>query len=101
MALPPIPPLSNITFDTYDYAIGGKMVHVSSSYSDSFIELQNQSSKEAMKMDLATRLAKFMIENQLMEFTQSKSPMGTTTVHARVYLAPDAQIKVLRLARKV
>jgi hypothetical protein len=43
-----------------------------------------------------------MIENKLVEFTQSDSMVdGSKRIAIRAYLAPDEQVKILRVANKI
>lgn len=97
-------PFGKVDFESHDYAIGGKMVVATTSMSDDFYQLTqtDTAAKERVKFDLVTQIAKYMVENRLVEFTQYKDPiMGNTRVACRVCLVPDEQVKILRLARKV
>lgn len=97
--------IDNFTFQTYDYAIGGKMVVARSVVSDDFWSLIQNGQKEArrkIKFDLAHQMAVFMVENNLMEFTSSDDPStGNKWIAVRAYLAPDDQVKILRVANKI
>lgn len=87
-----------------DYAIGGKLVHVRLVVSDiERIEFQNSCRfREEMKDKLAMMLVKHMLEKNLIEFTHLPDmATGDDILHARCYLAPDAQVKVMRTYGKL
>lgn len=97
-------PFGTVDFDTYDYVIGGKLVQATTSMSDDFANIckTEPGAREKVRMDLALQLAKFMIENNLVEITQYKDPiMFQTRVVCRAYLAPDSTVKILRLSQRV
>ena len=55
-----------------------------------------------VKKELIHQMAEFMLENNLVEFTQYKDPvLFHTHIAVRAYLAPNDQVKILRLANKV
>ena len=97
--------IDDFTFQTYDYAIGGKMVVGRSVVSDDFWSLiQNgqKNAKHKLKLDLAQQMAVFMVENNLIEFTSSDDPAtGNKWIAVRAYIAPDDQVKILRVANKI
>jgi hypothetical protein len=91
-------------FTTYDYAIGGKLVMGKAVMDESFSAVvhNDQDAKDIVKKKLISDLATYMLENKLVEFTQVQDPMSyKTTVMVRAYLAPNDQVKILRLANKV
>lgn len=94
-----------LTFRTYDYAIGGKMVVGRATMSENYFAMikgNDDDAKMAVKRDLIDQLTKYMLENNLVEFTSQQDPItGNTMVAVRAYLAPDAQIKILRVANKI
>jgi hypothetical protein len=54
--------------------------------------------KEKLIRDMIT----YMLENQLAEFTHYDDPISfSRKIAVRAYLAPDDQIKILRLANKI
>lgn len=87
-------------FDFTDIAIGGKLLQATLNISATH-ELQFLSEddyKRAIKQKIASELARVMIESNLVEFTQAKNVHDySTTIHARCYLAPNDQVKLLRL----
>jgi hypothetical protein len=92
-------------FETYDYAIGGKMVVGRAEMSDSY-RLMMEDGDAAVIMQLKEKLTRdmvtFMMENKLVEFTHRDDPI---TMHRqlmiRAYLAPSDQVKILRLAKQL
>ena len=81
-------------------AIGGKLITVSLELNplDEMTFASPDDYKRAVKKKIATDLARVMIESNLVEFTQmtSSTNMGKI-IHARCYLAPDSQVKILRI----
>lgn len=95
-------------FTTYDYIIGGKLVMGKAVMDESFASVvhADQDAKDIIKKKLVSDLAMHMLENQLVEFTQTRvrNPMTyeeETVVMVRAYIAPNDQVKILRLANKV
>jgi hypothetical protein len=91
-------------FTTHDYIIGGKMVVGRVNMDDTFAEILGKDidAKQRLKEKLVHDLATYMLENQLVEFTQQDNPSTfTKTIAVRAYLAPNDQVKILRLANKI
>jgi hypothetical protein len=91
-------------FTTHDYVIGGKMIVGKTVLEETFAELLGRDVDAAkhVKQKLAHDLATYMLENQLLEFTQYKDPIQFQThITVRAYLAPNDQVKILRLANKI
>jgi hypothetical protein len=92
-------------FDTYDYAIGGKMVVGKARMSHEFrlmLENGDEETKNKLKSDLIHQMAQYMLENNLVEFTYYDDPITfDRQVAVRAYLAPNDQIKILRVANKI
>lgn len=87
------------TFKTMDYPIGGKLVigSLDITFADIDRFLTDDGFKNAIKEKMATHLVKCMMENNLIEFTKIADSMtGSHRLHARCYLAPDDQVKILR-----
>jgi hypothetical protein len=96
--------IDDFTFQTYDYAIGGKMVVGKVNLSDNFremIENGDDDAKRQIKSSLIHQMAEFMLENKLVEFTQMQDHTGNKHIMVRAYLAPDDQVKILRVANKI
>lgn len=96
-------------FETYDYAIGGKLVVGKAVMDESFLVMQtaDPDARKNIKKSLVSQLAEYMLENNLVEFTQQKgfpNPhtfQEQTVIMVRAYLAPNDQVKILRLANKI
>jgi hypothetical protein len=90
----------DFNFTYKDVVIGGKMVRgtirvpkdkMVSVYSDHEL-------KQYLRTSMATQLAEYMISNGLVEFTQMRDNITLDTlVNARCYLAPNDQVKILRM----
>jgi len=91
-------------FTTYDYTIGGKMVVGKVILDDSYSELVNTDHEARMrvKQELIHQMATFILENNLVEFTQFVDPITFRKhVAVRAYLAPNDEVKILRVANKI
>lgn len=97
-------PFGDVDFKTYDYIIGGKMVVGKATMDDSFATMlmSDQDARENLKKKLISDMAQYILENNLVEFTQQDDPMTLRkNVYVRAYLAPNDQVKILRLANKI
>ena len=98
-------PIDDLHFQTYDYVIGGKMVVGRARMSEHFrmmIEDGDEGAKKRLKTDLIQQMAMYMLENNLVEFTHHDDPTTMDRqVAVRAYLAPNDQVKILRLANKI
>jgi hypothetical protein len=91
-------------FTSYDYVIGGKLVVGRAVLEDTFAEIlgRDVNAAKRVKEKLANDIATFMLENQLLEFTQFKDPIDYKThIAVRAYIAPNDQVKLLRMANKI
>lgn len=96
-------------FKTYDYIIGGRLVVGKAIMDESFLQLMQDGDEEArqnVRRKLIMDMAEYMLDNKLVEFTQQKQfdPLTyqqQTAIMVRAYLAPNDQVKILRLANKV
>lgn len=92
-------------FQSYDYAIGGKMVVGRATMSDHYrmlLEDGDDDARKNIKRELIMQMADYMLQNNLVEFTYQDNPMDMSrTIAVRAYLAPNDQVKILRLANKV
>ena len=97
--------ISDAVFQTYDYAIGGKMVVGRAEMDESYTMMLQNGDKDAVKhikQKLIHDMAQFILENNLVEFTHVDDPITfRRRIAVRAYLAPNDQVKVLRLANKV
>jgi hypothetical protein len=91
-------------FTSHDYIIGGKMVVGRVNMDQTFAEIVGKDidAKKRLKEKLVHDMATYMLENNLVEFTQQDDPITfTKTIAVRAYLAPNDQVKILRLANKI
>lgn len=92
-----------LNIQTEDIAIGGKIV-VGSIVVTAETLLRIQSEAEYanyIKTHLTKQLVEYLIENKLLEFTTGEDPINQTKmVRVRGYLAPDSQVKLLRVHKK-
>ncbi len=91
-------------FTTHDYSIGGKMVVGKAVLDDSYSHLMNTDyeARKKVKEHLIHQMAEYILENNLVEFTQMDDPVTFRKhIAVRAYLAPNDQVKILRLANKV
>jgi hypothetical protein len=91
-------------FQTYDYAIGGKLIVAHATLDENFSQLMNTDHEARMevKRKLINDMAEYILENKLVEFTQQKEPiMFQTRIAVRAYMAPDSTVRLLRLANKI
>ena len=97
--------MENLKFEAYDYAIGGKMVVGRATMSESYrmlLEDGDEEAKKAVKSELIHKMAEFILENNLVEFTYHDNPMDNSRqIAVRAYLAPNDQVRILRLANKI
>jgi hypothetical protein len=95
----------DLTFNTYDYAIGGKMVVGKAEMTEEFKVMMDDGDATAIshvKEKLTRDLVHHMLENKLVEFTSWHEPtLGKRHIAIRAYLAPDDQIKILRLSKQL
>ena len=96
---------SDVKFDVYEYAIGGKMVvgRARMSYEwKTLLEDGDPDARDKLKFDLIHQMADYMLQNKLVEFTyQDDIATGDKMIAVRAYLAPDAQVKIIRSVIKV
>ena len=94
-----------IKFTTHDYVIGGKLVEGKARVSEHYrtlMESGDQDAIDGLKQDLLRQMLNFMLENKLVEFTWKDDHMsGDRMIMLRMYVAPNDQVKILRLANKI
>ncbi len=97
--------ISDLEFQSYDYAIGGKMVVGRAEMSEDFRMMLEDGDATAImqiKEKLTRDMVSYMLQNKLVEFTHHDDPITMRRQLAiRAYLAPNDQVKILRLANKV
>lgn len=92
-------------FQTHDYAIGGKMVMARAEMDSEYTRLLQDGDADAVK-NVKTKLihdmAQFILENNLVEFTHYDDPLSfRRQIAVRAYLAPNDQVRILRVANKI
>lgn len=92
-------------FQSYDYAIGGKMIVGRAEMTENFRMMLEDGDATAImqiKEKLTRDLVHHMLENKLVEFTHHDDPITFRRQLAiRAYLAPSDQVRILRLANKI
>jgi len=97
--------ISDPQFTSWEYSIGGKMVVGRAEMSDDYRRMMEDGDEYAIKSvkeKLVRDMVSFMIENRLVEFTHQDDPITfSRKIAVRAYLAPNDQVKILRLANKI
>jgi hypothetical protein len=91
----------DISFGVRDYAIGGKLV--TATYQVSYLDAMAWKSdfEDHVKETLANKLAKYLLDNKLIEFTRQSTPINEfTSYRAHLYAAPNDAVKILRISVK-
>lgn len=91
----------NDPVEVTDHAIGGKMVTIRSEISDINLQHMNDEAwRQTIRSELAHKLATFILQHGLCEITTMQTPHSLSrTVAIRCYLAPNDQVKLLRIHR--
>lgn len=93
-------PLDVPTFEYKDYPIGGKMVIGKFRYGDD-LRILNPDEKDVLRHEIVKQMVEEIIEKKLCELTQMRDPLSfNTIITARVYLAPDSNVRLLRTLYK-
>jgi hypothetical protein len=82
-----------------EYVIKGEMIVVSYKIKewDTLVKPVKPLDKDDIKKILAGQVAEYILENKMVEFTQSKEPStGDTIVRARCYLVPSSEVQIIR-----
>ena len=88
----------DVSFQTQDYAIGGRMITVKITWDDlQHMKMGDEEWRIHIRQKLANQLALAMLDQHLMETTSIQDPMGRHIIAARCYLAPNDQVKILRV----
>ena len=94
-----------LTFNTYDYPIGGKMVIGRAEMTEQFRMAMEDGDATAImqvKEKLTRDMVHFIMENKLVEFTRHDDPITMRRqLSIRAYLAPSDQVKILRLSKQL
>ena len=93
------------TFTSWEYAIGGKMVVGRATMSEDFrMKMEDGDATAIMqiKEKLTRDLVSYMLQNKLVEFTHHDDPITLDRqIAIRAYLAPNDQVKILRLSKQI
>jgi hypothetical protein len=95
-----IDPYTDFNFTYKDVAIGGKLVTGTIRIPEHKMVdvLSDHEMKQYLRTSMATQMGEYMISNGLVEFTQMRDNISfDTIVKARCYLAPNDQVKILRI----
>ena len=92
-------------FETMDYAITGKMVKVSATMDESLIEMQHgplpERDRKYIREQMAKQIAGVLLDNNMIEFTQMKSPIDFRThIMGRIFVTPNDQTKLVRTLKR-
>ena len=97
--------ISDPTFTSWEYAIGGKMIVGRAEMDESFRMIVEHGPQQAVMMikeKLTRDMVHFIMENKLVEFTHHDDPITLRRQLAvRAYLAPNDQVRILRLAKQL
>ena len=83
-----------------EFAIGGQLVTITYNLNDidSQSFLHDDDYKKYIKKQMAEFMATFILENNLAEYTSFNDPISfDKIVNMRCYLAPNDQVKILRV----
>ena len=89
------PIVPNFDLSVKDYAIGGQLLTMRMTFNghDTIVL-----TKEQIKHKMAMQLAQAMVDNNVIEFTRQVDHLTlNVNIHARCYMAPDSQVKILRI----
>jgi hypothetical protein len=96
---------TDATFNVYGYAIGGKMVVGRAEMTEQFKMMMENGDLTAIshiKEKLTRDLVHHILENKLVEFTHHDDPITSRKqLTIRAYLAPNDQVKILRLSKQL
>jgi len=91
----------DVTFETEDHVIGGTMITAKIEHDDlAHMKMDDEQWRIHIRYKLANQLALVMLESQLMETTSMQDPQGRLIITARCYLAPNQQVKILRVHKR-
>ena len=89
---------NEIDFKYEDLAIGGKMITAAVTVTEAEIANGGEGFKSHVRERMVKALVSGIIEQGMIEFTQIKDPLQfNIKVMARCYLAPNDQVKLLRV----
>ena len=88
-------------FETVDHTITGKMVVCSFEIPEiEFVKLTSND-KDYIRQSVATQIAKVLIDNSMIEYTQMSNPTTfNKVIKGRVFVTPDTQTRLVRTISK-
>jgi hypothetical protein len=91
-------------FETLDYPITGKMVKVQATLDESIMHMSGQLAEKDRKYireHLTMQIAGFLLDNNMIEFTQYKDPIEFRThIHGRIFVTPNDQTRLVRTLKR-
>lgn len=91
-------------FETINIPITGRLVKVSAVLDEQIIAMKGgmlDTDKKYIRERLAMQIAGFLIDNNMIEFTQMKDPMDFRThIMGRIFITPNDQTKLLRTLQR-
>jgi hypothetical protein len=91
----------NTDINTHEYAIQGKMIVASCRISSSQTIGMTADVKDKIRTELIHQIADYVLQNNLVEFTQIKDPITLDLlVKARCFMAPNDNVQILRSLHK-
>lgn len=88
-------------FEALDHTIQGRMVICRMSIPDYTLANMDPNFKDNIKMQMATQIATFMLDNKMIDYTQQRDMMGMKTlVNARCFVTPDETVRLLRTIKR-
>lgn len=89
------------SFDAMDYTIQGRMVICRMSIPDYTLTRMDPNFKDNIKMQMATQIATFMLDNKMIEYTQQRDMADMKTlIAARCFVTPDDTVRILRTLKR-
>lgn len=91
----------NTRFETLDFTIQGKMVICRMRVPDLHMRTMDPNFKDSIKNQMASNIAHFMLDNNMIEYTQIRDHASfDTLINARCFVTPDEQVRLLRTMKR-
>jgi hypothetical protein len=91
----------NVEFEVIDHVIKGKMVKCSMTIPDYKIHSMDPAYKMSIKQEMATRIAHFLLDNNMIDYTQMPNYQSLDiNVYARCFVTPDETVRILRTLKR-
>ena len=93
----------NTAVNTYDYKIQGQALYAEHVVSDYTMATAIEVTElERMARERLTALMlQEIVKKQMVEFTKMKNPDGSIVFRARMFVTPNDQVRILRLAKEI